>query len=93
MLRTNTEKEIKKNEKSAYYFAINVFKEMHKKRREKHKDCYEKHWRDWAKIMVDRSTWYKFVYSLVDWEYVLITFAVYSKFDEEIGRLISYFRK
>lgn len=84
----------KKTEKQALFFAIWIFPKM-VKNTFWNLECKIRKWKDWTFIVSNKETWYKFVYSH-DKEndcFTLITFAIHSKLDFEVWKLIKRLTK
>lgn len=79
----------KKTDKSAIFFAIWIFPKMVKNTFFDYK-CKIRKWKEWTFIVSNKETWYKFVYShdLKNDCFTLITFAIHSKLDFEIWKLL-----
>lgn len=78
-----------KEKKAAIFFWIYVFAEMMRTMEFKWTPCKirKSYW--WAEIISHKETWYKFVYVRENPIcFTLITFAIHSKLDFEIGKLI-----
>ncbi len=79
----------KKNDKSALFFAIDTFQEMIRKNQYRGTECKIKKGKLWREIIYHKETWYKFVFKRErDLQFTLITFAIHTELDFEIGKLM-----